>query len=177
MAELKHSYQKYQEALRLIHKFFPESKAGFSEDYGMGIHHFLQSSHFCDWKEDFSCDPFSTPPLPNVGLLKKGGFEGKYDIVFNRLLQHANFHPNGRCICIPDTIDKGGWENSSTPPIICNWETMGERLSELEDTELFDASSFDTLFVFESGEAMIIDHDNRFFWGCSKMRAKEKTHL
>ncbi|MEN7552006.1 hypothetical protein AAG747_29090 [Rapidithrix thailandica] len=164
----------FEEALRLIHKFFPESRSVFSKERGMDIYNFVAAMKFCDCKLDVSCDPFGIPSKPDLGLNKKGGFNGEYDIIFERLLNHANFLPSGRCVIIPDTINENAWSKHPVIPIVCDWKMAGQRIKELESGDLFRATSFDSLFVFESGEAMGVDHDNRFFWAKSKKRKYKK---
>lgn len=175
MSNTEHNYNKFQEALRLINKFFPETKGIFSKENGVNVHNFINSMRLCDLKLDVSCDPFGMPSEPNLGLNRKGGFRGEYDIIFERLLEHANFSPIGRCVLILDIIPKIHWSAYSILPIVCDSKKVSERINEFNSSDFFMGTSFDTLFVYESGEAMLIDHDNRFYWAKS-LRNTFKHH-
>ncbi|KXX67852.1 hypothetical protein [Flammeovirga sp. SJP92] len=164
-------YEAYSESIRLIHKYFPESKSTFTKELGIGIYNFITSMKFCDFNLDLSCTHGGS--VQEFELSEKGGFIGDNDKVYQRLLLHSGFKPEGRCVIIPDVVSENDWESYSVIPIICDSDMVGRRLLELEtdsNYEIFDGSSFDTLFVFESGEAMGVDHDNRFFWAKSKKR-------
>ena len=161
------NYEKFEEAIRLIHKFFPESKSNFSKEVGIGIYKFLESVRECNFYLDVSCDPFLIPPEPDLGLGKKGGFNGGIAEVLNRLLDHASFSPLGRCVIIPDVVPESAWHKYPQLPIICDSRKVPERIWELDSAEVFSNASYDSLFVFESGEAMGVDHDLRFFWAKS----------
>ena len=160
-------YDQYEKAIRLIHKFFPESKSNFSKESGIGIYNFFDSVKYCNFYSDFSCDPHSIPSAPDLGLSSKGGFDGSFEEIMNRLLDQAGFSPSGRCVFIPDVISESIWHKYRESPIICDWKKVPERIWDLNSDEVFNASSYDSLFVYESGEAMGVDHDNRFFWAKS----------
>jgi hypothetical protein len=162
----QHKEPEIREAIRLINKFFPESKGFVTAQMGISIWNFVQAMKLGDFQEDYSCEPFGVPPGPALGLDKKGGFQGDDDIIFARLLSHAGFSPSGRCVIIPDAIGRG-WSTASLKPIICDQKMAGQRIAELDC--LFNQSD-DSLFIFESGEAMAVDHDHRFYWSTSIKR-------
>jgi len=64
-------YEQFEEAIRLIHKFFPESKSNFSKESGIGIYKFLESVKHCNYHLDVSCDPYLMPSEPDLGLGEK----------------------------------------------------------------------------------------------------------
>ena len=108
----------YQESIRLIHKFFPESRSYLNEANGFSFNNVLMSMDNGNLNKDYSCDPFQTPAEPNLGLLNKGGFTGSYSIIIERLLDHSKFSPKGRCVVIPDLADKPYWKNASDKPCL-----------------------------------------------------------
>lgn len=152
-----------EEAIRLINKFFPESKGFVTNEKGLAIYEFVTSMKLGNFHSDFSCDSFGNPPGPDTGLFKRGGFEGDYKAIFERLLEHTGFTPRGRCVIVPDASG-GGRSIQMINIIVCDHKRVGERLDEIDD--IFDGCA-DSIFVFESGEAMAVDHDLRFFWSKS----------
>ena len=169
------TYDAFAEAVRLIHKFFPESRSVFSVENGIELYRFIDAMAFCGSKSGFSYNRWRTPPRRDLGLDKKGGFYGEHDHVLDRLLQHAGFSPRGRVVIIPDIYSERGWLNCPETPFVCDHKMAGQRLVEADPKDLFDATSYDSLFVFESGEALAIDRDNRFFWAKSKKNRFKKA--
>ncbi len=153
------------EALRLINKFFPESKGFLTNETGIGIWNFISAMKLAEFGADFSCEPYGVPPGPDLGLSQKGGLDGDVKAVFARLLDHAGFSPSGRCVIIPDALGYKGWSQENLKPIVCHHKMAAQRIDELEFC-LFD-HSHDSLFIFESGEALAVDHDNRVYWAKS----------
>lgn len=153
------------EIVRLTNKFFPESKGYISNETGLSFWDFISAMKSGFFQCDYSCEPFGVPPGPDLGLSKKGGFQGDDQSIYSRLLEHANFHPDGRCIIVYDALGLKGWSTNYIRPIICSHKMVGQRIEEFDS--FFDEYS-DSLFIFESGEAMAIDHDLRFFWSKSK---------
>jgi hypothetical protein len=172
-------YDAYAEAVRLIHKFFPESRSVFLVESRkgrsrIGIDFFIEAMVFCGLKSDFSSG-VQIPPGPDLGLDKKGGFQGEYDEVLDRLLSHTNFSPSGRAVIIPDVTGQRAWSRCRETPFVCDCKMAGHRLVDLDSEHMFLGTSYDSLIVFESGEALAIDHDNRFFWAKSKKNRFGKT--
>ena len=81
----------------------------------------------------------------------------------------TNFAPVGRTVVVPDIMGKGGWTTEKVSPFVCAFETVGQRIQEFGF--FFFEASRDKLFVFESGELILIDHDNRIFWAKSLQAA------
>lgn len=162
------------ETRRLIRKFFPESCATVHLDRPMGVYDLVTAMSWAIHFEDFSCEP--APYLespPDLGLKDRGGVWGDDESIYERLLKHTGFLPAGRVVIIPD--DCCTWGRT---PIVCHSRTAIERVREFSETysgdsqckQFFDNIS-DIMFVYESGEAMVLDHDQRFFWAKSKLRA------
>jgi hypothetical protein len=163
---------EFQEAIRLIRKFFPESKAFISAEGGIDIYSFIRGMSICGLKEDYSCEHFGVPPGPNLGLHEKGGFLGSPSEILKRLLEHAEFSPSGRVIIIPDAVAQSAWSLTGLRPVVCDFKRVFERIEEMGD--YLDSGSCDSIFVFESGEAIAVDHDNRVFWAKSKERMRKR---
>ena len=157
---------EFQEAIRLIHKFFPEAKNWISAEVGLDWDAFLGAMQSADYTADYSCYPFRNPTDPDRGLAEQGGLDGRQSEVYLRLLKQAGWNPRGRVVVVPDALGRTGWSLEACPPFICTSERVPERLGEIE----FFHKSRDAMFVFESGEALLIDHDNRVHWARSRMR-------
>jgi len=115
------------------------------------------------------CDPHT--PGPDLGLRVSGGVSGTEYEVYQRLLAHTGFMPKGRVVVVPDMV----WSSTEErPPFVCDTETLLIRLHERDATDqtclVFDGSS-DSLFVYETGEVLLLDHDQRLFWAQSKVRS------
>lgn len=154
------------EVVRLINKFFPESKGYIQKDTGISFYGMIQAMEVADFKTDYSCDPFSDTKESDLELIHKGGFEGGNNEIFKRLIKHTGFFPKGRVVVVPDALGKGQSVEDVTP-FVCSVETLPVRLSERDS---FFNELHDIVFVFESGETICIDHDLRVFWGMSRIR-------
>lgn len=158
------------EAVRLINKFFPESKGFINAEQGIQVYEFVRAMKLTNPQQDFSCDSHNTIPQNiSPSLEDKGGFCGDAETILARLLEHSGFTPSGRCLIIPDALGKGS-SDVKYNPIVCDCKKLTERVEELDC--MFDNMS-DSIFVFESGEAFVVDHDLRFFWAKSG-RSKNK---
>lgn len=151
-------------AHRLAVKFFPESKAFLP---GQGLHWdaFLGAMMRAEYAVDSSCSAVRKPANPDLGLAAKGGLQGRDDEIYQRLLAHAAISPTGRAVIVPDAIGIQGWSTEECPPFVCDSQTVPTRL---RGATCF-GSARDTLFIFESGEAMLLDHDERFHWARSRI--------
>jgi hypothetical protein len=157
---------EFREATRLIHKFFPEAKDWIPAEVGLDWDAFLGSMQSVDYTADYSCYPFRTPTDPDRGLAEQGGLDGRQSEVYRRLLKQADWNPQGRAVVVPDALGRTGWSLEECPPFVCAAESVPERLDEIE----FFHQSRDALIVFESGETLLIDHDNRVHWARSRRR-------
>ena len=177
---MKWNDPEFLEAIRLIRKFFPESKAVISNDLGLHWDVFLSAMKLADWSEDSSCDPFCRTTTPEMTLAQVGGMDGTEAEIYDRLLGLSGFSPMGRAAVVPDTL---GWGESSEDrlPFVCAAAKLGERLREIDDSEspryVFGTGSSDTLVVFESGEALLANHDERFFWAKSRLRNSSREQV
>jgi len=169
---------EFLEAIRLTKKFFPELKMYISDHCGLDWCDFLSAlEEGIGFGEDWSCDPYGTPGYkvqnPEPSLEDRGGVEGSDREVYVRILEHVSFKPKGRVLIVPDTLPITGGSMEERPPFVCSVDRVLERLEErpfqshpivgLDRPYIFDGSS-DTIFVFESGEAFLLQHDNRLFW-------------
>jgi len=162
------------EATRLVRKFFPESRATIQEGRRFGVYDLVTAMSWGnDYHADFSCEPIPYLENPHdLGLAKRGGVEDDDEVVYLRLLEHSGFSPSGRVIIFPDDFPAEG-----RVPFVCHSRTALDRIREFENNSqltslcrlFFDGCS-DIIFVYESGEAMVLDHDQRFFWAKSKLR-------
>ena len=166
---------EYLEAIRLIRKFFPESKPIASTTLGLHWEPFLQAMGQCDCYHDTSCDPYCLETTAEMTLAQNGGTDGPEAEVYTRLLNHTGFSPTGRVVVIPETLHAGGWLLEERRPFVCHSRTLPERLADIDqhhpERYLFTGCS-DTLLVYESGEALLVNHDERFFWARSKIRSQ-----
>jgi len=145
---------EFLEAIRLIRKFFPESQRFISEETGLAWDAFVGAMMAADYHCDHSCDALRNFGAPDLGLATRGGLSGGDAEIYLRLLAHAGFAPTGRAVekCLPS---------------VCHSRSVAARLRE---TPSFSLGTRDTLFVFESGEALLIDHDERVHWSKSHLR-------
>jgi hypothetical protein len=158
---------QFLEAVRLARKFFPESKGYIFDETGMDWDSFGLAMQTADYQADYSCDPFRHPTSPDLGLLKKGGLDGDEAEVYQRLLEHTGFTPQGRALIVFDAIGLEGWSLDACLPIACHSSTVPERL---KDQNCFKQGHREMIFIYESGEAILIDHDNRVHWAKSRIR-------
>ena len=152
------------EAARLVRKFFPESRSFISEEVGLDCDAFLGAMMTAHYEADYSCYPFRTQTDPDKGLSQAGGLDGRDDEIYLRLLSHAKLNPAGRAVVILDAIGVQGWSAEECPPFVCDSSMVAQRISEI----CCFGQSRDTIFVFESGEVLLIDHDERVHWARSK---------
>lgn len=157
----------FVEASRLVKKFFPESTSFISE-VGLEWNAFLGAMKTADYEADYSCYPFRNSTEPDLGLAQKGGLNGEEDEVYLRLLSHAKFTPLGRAVVILDATGNEGWSTEQCLPFICASHAVPQRISEIACF----GQSRDTIFVFESGEAILVDHDERVHWARSIVSQK-----
>ena len=153
------------EAVRLAKKFFPESKAFIAPNAGLDWDAFLGAMMNANYSADHSCYTFRNPSDPDLGLANKGGLDGDDADIYVRLLSHAELIPSGRAIVILDGIGAQGWSTEECLPFVCDSSTVPQRLHEITCF----GQSRDTIFVFESGEALLVDHDDRVHWARSKV--------
>jgi len=158
---------EFLEAVRLARKFFPESKGYISDQTGMDWDSFLGAMLAAEYQADHSCDSFPAPSSPDLGLANKGGLSGDEAEVYQRLLEHTGFSPQGRAVIVFDAIGLTGWSLEECLPIVCLSSTMPERL---RDQNCFEQGHRDMIFIYESGEAILIDHDDRVHWAKSRIR-------
>lgn len=159
---------EFVEAARLARKFFPESTGFISPDVGMDWDAFLGAMMIANYSADHSCYVLRDPSDPDLGLAEKGGLVGRDDEIYARLLSHTGFTPFGRVVVILDAIGADGWSSEECPPFICDSQTVPQRLGE---TTCFGQSR-DLIFVFESGETLLVDHDERVHWARSKVNRR-----
>lgn len=152
------------EATRLATKFFPQAKAFISNETGLAWESFLSAMMTADYHADYACDPYRRETDPDLGFTRCGGMDGTDDEVYSRLLNHTRLIPAGRAVVVPDAIGRGDWTTENCPPFICHSDRVAERLAE---TPCF-GSGRNTLFVFENGLALLIDHDERVHWARSR---------
>lgn len=159
----------FVEAIRLINKFFPESVGYVNASAGISIYKMVESMEIADLNPASPFAPFVIPPGAESGEIP--GFEGGNEEIYLRLIEHAGFFPSGRAVVVPDALGKG-WSLENLRPFVCKVETLPLRLHELAD--FFDGMH-DSILVFESGEAICVDHDLRVFCAQSRIRKlKEK---
>lgn len=161
----------FVETARLVRKFFPESTAYIPNNVGLDWDLFLGAMMTANYAADYSCYAFRNPTNPDLGLAQSGGLEGEEDVVYSRLLSHAKLTPSGRAVVIPDALSLKGWSIEECPPFVCAAPTVPQRISEIACF----GQSHDTIFVFESGEALLVDHDERVHWARSNVNQKWKT--
>jgi hypothetical protein len=75
--------------------------------------------------------------------------------------------PQGRVVVVPDALNVNTISRENCLPFVCLAQTLPIRLSEPRSSDLFN-NCHDSLLVYESGEAIAIDHDERLFWARSK---------
>ncbi|WP_445362227.1 hypothetical protein ACJJIQ_13980 [Microbulbifer sp. ANSA003] len=160
---MKWNDPQFIEAIRLIRKFFPESKGHVYQGKPLSIESLVASMRMVDYKMDFSGDPYGVPEGPDLGFNKSGGFEGADDKIYSRILRHIELSPTGRVVIVPDAVVQS---KEDAPPFVCHSDSAPSRLREIDN--IFSNGN-DSLFIYESGEAFAVDHDNRLFWAKSKI--------
>ena len=173
---------EFLEAIRLIRKFFPESKPFVSVESGLAWDHFVGAMMKADFGMDDSLDPTKGTEAAENALASKALTTMGDAEIFLMLLEHAGFTPTGRAVVVPDTLGFAGSSIEERKPFVCNSGTLVERLEESDKNEVelpirfFDGAS-DTIIVFESGEALLVNHDDHFFWAKSRIRRINFTVL
>ncbi|EDL57909.1 hypothetical protein [Gimesia maris] len=94
----------------------------------------------------------------------KGGLAGNATEIYKRLLTHTSLNPSGRAVVVPDALGHTAWSIEEYPPFVCSTNTICERLNGIT----FFGQSQDSIFVYESGEALLIDHHSRVHWSRSQ---------
>ena len=154
--------EEFCEPLRLIRKFFPESKARVTDFENLSVWDFLAAMEFVGLAVDFSYEPFGIPPGHRGDFAAKVDDRWNNEEVYRIVLEHTEFAPSGRVVILR------GDRRASSNYIVCDSRAAASRLAEL-DGRLLSAGD-DWLFVYESGEAFVIDHDNRLYWARSRGR-------
>lgn len=155
----------YLEALRLVWKFFPESKGFNTPVVGLDWDRCVGAMQSANYSADYSCYVCRLQTDPDLGFAQKGGLIGSDAEVYKRLLAHAAFTPSGRVVVVPDAIGCSSWCDEDNLPFVCAATSVPERL---EERSCFGVTR-DTLIVFESGEALLVDHDERVHWARSNI--------
>lgn len=158
---------EFLEALRLIRKFFPESRAYLTDERGLDWDAFGGAMQCGDFAFDNSCDHFRFQDSPVLEFEGLGGLDGTPDEVYQRILSLAGFAPSGRAVVVPDAIGFGGRSIEECRPFVCAAARLPERLREIPR---FWMDRHDTVIVFESGEAILVNHDDRLYWSRSRLR-------
>jgi hypothetical protein len=160
------------QAARHARKFFPEAKSFEFADVGLDWDTFLGAMMVANYAADYSCDPFRNPSDPDLGLAAKGGLDGNDGEIYIRLLSHSGIRPSGRAVVIPNTIEASGLSAQDCLPFVCASQEVAGRLDEMECF----GRSLETIIVFESGEALLVDHDDRVHWARSKVNRQWEEH-
>ncbi|MBB6050173.1 hypothetical protein [Armatimonas rosea] len=159
---------EFIEAIRLTRDFFPEAKPYISLERGLHWDHLWQALLDAGARMDFSCDSGCHRPGEHALVHKLHRPEVvSDDEIYRVLLEHTGFSPTGRVVVIPDASWRPGFVPSARLPFVCSSQTVATRLHEYDD--LFFQGN-DTVFVFESGEAFLLNHDEKFIWAKSKQR-------
>ena len=146
------------EIVRLVRKFFPESRALIRHPSDLQLDSAFEILRLAD------------PSMERVLFVSSlaDADLGAW------VLATASFSPNGRSVVVPDC----GCPNRI--PFVCDVGRFLERIDEpvpedWNDTEivsrphsLFDGSS-DTFVVFESGEAFLVDHEGGACWARTRI--------
>ncbi|MEZ4382715.1 MAG: hypothetical protein R3A79_15365 [Nannocystaceae bacterium] len=144
------------EAIRLIRAFFPESRAVVSQAQGIPWQPLLEAMTWAEWGE--------------VRDLELAGSDAD---VYAELLARAGIAPRGRVVFVPEAED-ARWLPRLPAPVICDAQALPRRLAELaaalHEGALFGGALHDSVFVYESGEALLLNHDARLWWARSKLR-------
>ena len=148
----------WHEAVRLTHKFFPESRG------------YIHSP--ADFKLDTvyemlrSASPELERHLYDVNL-------EDFDL-YNWIMDTASFSPHGRAVVVPEC------EYAERLPFICDFRRVAERIDEGIPSQWPDGSPYnsvvfnggaDTFIVFEAGEAFLADHHEGVCWARSRINA------
>ena len=158
---------EFMEALRLIRQFFPEAKATLQSHTGVDFYAFLQAMQYTSLKQDSSCNVFRHSIEPVGQWANLGGFAGTDAEIYARLLAYTGFKPQGRVVVVPDALNTRTVSRENNLPFVCRAQTLSMRLSEVSSNTIF-GNAHESLLVYESGEAIAIDHDDRLFWAKSK---------
>lgn len=162
---MKGSDPEFCEALHLARSFFPESQAFLQPNVGVDWEAFLGAMQLADYAVDHSCDPARPEDTPDLGLAKRGGLNGNGREIYQRLLQHSGLLPRGRAVVIPDAIGASSWSTETCPPFVCDADAVAHRISETP----FFGRNRNSLFIYESGAALLVDHDDRVHWSRSRL--------
>jgi len=160
---MKWNDPQFIEAIRLIRKFFPESKGYVYQGKPLSIESLISTMKLVDLKMDFSGDPIGIPEGPKLGFYESGGFNGSDDEIYKRILRHTKLSPSGRAVIVPDAVI---YSDENVQPFVCHSGSVPSRLREADN--IFNNGN-DSLFVYESGEVLAVDHYNRLFWAKSKI--------
>lgn len=166
--EMKSSDPEVLEVTRLVLKFFPEARAYFQSNDAILWELFCGAMQTATFAMDDSCDPYSRSADPIRRFADTRGFDGDDEDIYLRLLAHTGINPKGRAVVMPDAIGASSWSHDIPRPFVCHSRTVPERLREIR---VFGSGN-NTLFVFESGEAILVDHDDRIYWARSRMRRR-----
>lgn len=166
---MKGNDPEFVEALRLALKFFPESQSFLTSETGLDWDAFLGAMMVGNYSADYSCYPSREPSDPDFGFAAHGGFDRDDDVVYRDLLNHAGITPSGRAIVVLDAIGQTGQSTEDCPPFICHSRVVPERLTEIPCF----GQCRDVIFIFESGEALSVDHDDRIHWSTSRENAPD----
>ncbi|MCA8994199.1 MAG: hypothetical protein KDA88_19625, partial [Planctomycetaceae bacterium] len=123
---MKGSDLEFEEAVRLVRKFFPESTAFITQETGLDWDFFLGAMRAGDYYADHACDPMRESDAPDLGLALKGGLGGTNDEVYRRLLEHTRIVPTGRAVVVPDAIGRSEWSSENCPPFVCDSSRVSE---------------------------------------------------
>jgi len=158
---------EFHEAIRLVREFFPETKPYISYEQGLGFQGIITAMRLGEFYEDFSCDTCAVKYTHEPNFYTKGGFDRNDNEAYMDLLEYSGFNVSGRVIIIPDAIGNGSWTEThgNCYPIICSSKIASQRLEERE--VIFNGSA-DSVFVYESGHIIAVDHDSKIFWSKSK---------
>jgi hypothetical protein len=163
---MKGSDPEFVEAARLIREFFPETAATATPEAGLTWETLWLAMSWCDFHLDCTCvEKGATGDVSR--LYELGGVEGTDEVVYLRILRLTGFQPSGRVVVIPDSLGPTSRSLDIDPPFVCHSRTLAERLRERDG--LFGCGN-DTLIVFESGEAIVVNHDSYVCWSKSKLR-------
>lgn len=162
---MKGNNPKFIDAIALAMEFFPESVPFIGPSVGFQWDAFLGAMKMAHYEADYSCYPFRNLADPDRGLAAKGGLNGTDAAVYSRLLAHVELCAKGRVIVVPDALGLEGWSDEECLPFVCDSQSIREQI----DRQSCFATSRDTIIVFESGEAILVDHDERVHWARSRI--------
>ncbi len=157
---------RYDESKRLILKFFPELTDWLGESSSISLDGFVMGCRSVGVQCDNSYVDSPNLPGTHAQLRSSEALEGSDEEIYLKILKYTGFSPSGRVVFIPDTDN---FQNVYRP-IICNSQTLPSRLRELDanpNAPCFFNSSHDTVVVYETGQAWLLNHDNWLFWASS----------